>query len=32
MSMPKARGDDSLALLSEGYRFGQHRFDRLGTD
>ena len=30
--IPRIPGDQSLAFLLEGYRFGQHRFDRLGTD
>ncbi|HWR84658.1 MAG TPA: cytochrome P450 [Rhodoglobus sp.] len=31
-SLPHLPADSSLAFLTEGYRFGQHRFDRLDTD
>lgn len=30
--VPSIRGDSSAAFLAEGYRFGMHRFDRLGSD
>jgi fatty-acid peroxygenase len=30
--VPHLSGDSSIAFLSEGYRFGMHRFDRLGSD
>jgi fatty-acid peroxygenase len=32
MDLPRVAGDSSIAFLREGYRFGMHRFDGLGTD
>ncbi len=32
MSLPRIAGDSSIAVATEGYRFGIRRFERLGTD